>query len=930
MEERDASHSSLYLLNKKLADLQKVIGIVGYNHDSMINGITTIKNRYFDEMTNILSDYSQIMQNILDELNETRKKSESDVGMEYSKMYDSIQNQGLSIQSNIKQKIESQLIQFDQEISTLKEAIDNINSGLTKQSQFFQENDINTFKSKVRSQIESITTRIDWGDIESRTKYATLLESSQQKFRKLDETFQKSVVDLKKKFFLTSKNSKIVQQIESYKDTCFSLNHLCNDLKLKITHAKKEYEVLMSQYKEKIYSIISEFTNLKKRIADDISTARNNFESENLKLKSIMVQYQNIKISEEERLSSKIKELNQKLSQMRNEIQVEYQEKSQLANGNLADSQKQIDEMKRKFDEEILRLEKENESELNSKIDGFKTIVFVPGKNDVEYFNHFADIQKMHLTEIQMFKDQYNQEIQKENELFEQSTKGIGELSVALCHLRETRENLKKFKENNHQNLIEVDEIAMKHLNDLQTNFLNEKHYLQQKLEEELAQFNSENDLTISQYNEELRLKRFKKISETENQRLAYFDNIKNDFKNDPEIEKLKLEYSKTFQNLIDEFELIDQSNDTKNIITIHQIEEEKEILDDKLNTISKTKLEILKKWQNEINQENSRHQTALLALNSTQECVDIELIQNDHMKLIKEKDLKFQDLNCQLAELQQFKIELNLSGFDSQIDELNEQLKTVRSECDEQILKEEKITQDNLSPLYDKIQYESNLNFQNLQHEKRKIEIEIDQQAQLLNSEKTKLSDVITNKNKSLNRQIISFQMTFDNMKNEHKKSVDDLNNQIFQSREVLSNLRNMSFENEFEQIERKQQMVQNAIITKNRKDIENLLNTKREIERDRNQQVRKFELKLKELKNLYATKKCRPEEKKIIDRLRNILDMKNQELTSVFKDLASYRSHLQTQEELVNLRFGMAPKIGVAMIKPRSVSHLAPLVRH
>lgn len=925
MSERDESHSNLYLINKKLVDLNKVVSNVEYNRVSLVNEINTINDRYYDELTHIFNDHANIMQNILDELQNTRKETEEKIKNQYKGAFEMLQIQLNSIQDSFKDDLLSKLTAINSDIEKTSEIVhkylDNFEKEITVLNKYDQEgfnNIIQNTKEKMKNELLLI-------DDESNSKYETLIESNQQRLKNLDDTFQKAVIDLKKKFFMTSKNQKFFEYIESFQANSAQLFSYLDMNKKQIVIMQNEHKSNISNLKMKIKAIIEDMINLDQKYQDKIKGIKTSTESKILKFNEIISQIQNTQNSESARLNERLNKFKNNSIKEIESFHAEFEKQKKIFNSTSENSQEQIEQLKNQLESDFTNLKQKYENEENDIKMKLETLFFVPEKNTDDYYFRLKELRKMHNKEVNFFDGQYQNEISEENNKFLEKKNAIQEIINLNDQIKKIKENfeieLKDFD-------VETENSLTEYKNQLESEKINERN----KLNEENILFLSELDLRINDCNEENRQKKFNRVTELENQRLTFLTNIKHEFQTDKVIDNFISKYYDEYKKLDDEFTSFDDTL-AQSKLTNSDIDKEKMKLKESEKKNSDEKANILKHWQSEISSENDRHQNFLInnkfssddenATKLNNEMTNIRLL---YMNRFKEKENLFNELHEKLNDLQNFKIDLETPELDEEIRKLKEELIKVKKEQEEKINSEEENNKSQFySPLLAKIKEQQNKNFQDLQIEKRKIEIEITELAKNVNDFQSHLHETIYNGNKNINREILTFQLNEQKMKNEHVKNVDDITNEFIEAKTELNKLFNSNIEDQLLQAEKKFLIVQNATITQNKKEIDKLLYNKKIIEKELNIKLKKLNTKYQQARISYNSKETRPDEQKIIDRLESILENKSQTLTSSLKDMMSYRTQLQTQEDFYNTKFGNSPKIGIATVKQRAASQMA-----
>lgn len=925
MSERDEDHSSLYLINKKLADLNRVIAIVEFNRISLIYGINTIKERYNDELTNIFNDHANIMQNILDELQNTRNNAENEIKDHYNDTFEQLLQQLYSIQVSMKSDLLSNITNINSEIGRIAEFINKYNSEFENEIRNLNKFGQEGINNMIKNAQEKIKEELSSHDNESKTKYNSLIENNKQHFKALDATFQKAVIDLKKKFFLSSKDQSFLNYIELYRSNSIRFFSFLDEKKNNIYKCEKDHKNFLSNCKMQIKAAIDEILYLEKRFQDEIQEASRNNKVEFSKFADFLSQIHDIQNSEQDRLNDKLKKLKDVWNQEKETLQNEFEKREKIINSNSELSYEQIHELKNQFKTDYIDLQQKYEKEEEEIKQKLNSLVFIPDKDPDDYSFRLKELRKMHSNEINFFTNQYQSELLYLNNEFTETKNKFQSLIDLISQKDQIKENfqieLKKIDDENDSFII-----------DFKNDLVNEQIAEKNKLEEENSAFISELDLKIKDCNEENRQKKFNRISELENQRLSLMTNIKHEFKTDKGIDNFISKYYEEYSKLNSQFETFDETLSESNLAK-DDIEREREKLNEKEREILDEKNGILKKWQSEINLENDNHQKNLISnrISSDDEIrnkLNDELtnIRLNYMKLFNEKDNLLNELQIEMNELQKFKIDLETPELDEKIKNLRENLEKIKIECEKKIKSEEEAGRGQIySPLLLQIQEQQNKNFQNLEIEKRKIEIEISDLAKRVNEDRSHLNKVIYEGNKSLNREMLAFQLKEQKMKNDHVKNVDDVTNLIIEVKKELDEILNRNIDDEISQDDKKFLIVQNAAISKNKKEIDKLLDDKKAVEKQLNLELKKLKTRYQEIRSLYNSKEARPEEQRVINRLEGILEVQSQSLTSSLKDMMSYRTHLQNQEEYYNTRFGVAPKIGVAMLKHRSSSQLA-----
>ena len=441
MSDRDESHSSLYLLNKKLVDLNKVVAIVEYNRTSLVNGIDTIKDRYYHELTNIFNDHANMMQNILDELQNTRNGTEEEIKNQYKGSFEVLKLQLLAIQDSYKDDLLSNLSHINTEIENINESVSRIFNEFENEIIFLNNYDQEGFNNIIKNANEKMKSELLLLDDESQTKYNALIENNKQRINSLDDTFHKAVIDLKKKFFMTSKNQIFFEYIESFQSNSAKLFAFLDESRNTICKIQNEHKKAILNYKTQIRTIIDEISYLEQKSQNEIQETGKNNELEILKFSDFLSQIQNIQSSEQKRLDERLSKFKNNCIKEIESFHDEFDKKNSLYNITSDESNNQIEELTNKLTSDFQNLKQKYEKEENEIKIRLDSLVFTPEKNEDDYFFRLKELKKMHNDEISFFNNQNQNDILNANNKFLEEKNTIQNLINLNNQINQIKEN---------------------------------------------------------------------------------------------------------------------------------------------------------------------------------------------------------------------------------------------------------------------------------------------------------------------------------------------------------------------------------------------------------------------------------------------------------------------------------------------------------
>ncbi|OHT00893.1 hypothetical protein TRFO_32321 [Tritrichomonas foetus] len=856
----------------------------------------------------------------MDEITATRTATEKEVQAQYEGLKEQLLRKSDDILDSMKDELMHSLMPIDEDISSIQNCVSKIVNEMNEEINKINNFDKETIHKKIEQAKQTVFQELSSHDAESLNKYKNLVASNDEKFRKLDETFQRSVADLKKKFFLSSKDKP--PQVERFVKKCQDNLNSLNDYKQKVIKAETEYKSMIENFRKRFFVINSKKLPTKA----DLDEFKLKCDEEISKYKELLNDVREIQKKELQRLNDKYQNEIEIFNQFKTELEEEYEKTKIFFSSNTTLSNEQFEELKNSLNNEYIHLKEKiitDENEISKKL---VPPVFVP-KDDDDYFHRLVELKKMHETEIHFKQGQYQTDIVNENDDFIskkedlnkmlQQINEIDSFQAIIQNMEKKFDNeLKIFEENSKKEIIEIK-------NDLKNEQINQKDHL----ENELSEFIALQEQKIKDF-KDLKIKeKYDKKSQLENQRLSFLSNLSHDFESDKVIDNVINEYYQTFKNLENEYTNFDNTVNTVEV-TNEDIKNEKLLKKSHKENNLKEQDELIQKWKDSINDEKLRYEEQIAIqkeeeLRSTSK-TDFKVIQLEFFNRFKQKDEILESLEKEMKELLQVKYDISTPDLDQQIESLNTLINKLNNENNHKFEQEQDKTNEIMEPFKQQIKDQINVNFQNLQIEKRKIELELEEQSRCLNQTEANYSKAKAFRNSCISREMTAFQLEEQKMKNNFIKTVDDLRRQIVDEKQRELPDTDKELTKQWKHLA----IIENATIAQNKVAIEELLKKKNEINKKYNKLIKEAKAKCQELKDYVNNRGVRPQEKKIIDRLEGILEIKNAELTAHVKDIISYRARLQAQEEVYNNRFGVSPKVAVAMVKPRAATQMSKML--
>ena len=930
----DQKESSLFLVNKKLADLHKALEENCYNKTVLINNIKTFQTRYNNELLNIFNDYYHIMKNINDELQITRKNKETEIRTIYEKRYEHLKTELDAFYHFLQQSLIQQLNQYDISLIETRNKIDEIANTINDEMTKFNQFDYNSIKIQIQKARNKIINDFEEKNSEAFIKYNQLKIANEEKFKKLDVAFQKSVIDLKKKFFMSSKDKS--HYFNRHLSQCSHALSEYADMKNSVFELKNDYKTFIDSHKKKAIDMIQTFPNEK----EYIDRAQKEYEAELKKIDDFLNDVRRIQSKEKQRLEEQYENAKENWRNELENLQKIYENQKIQIENTLNSLSDPIEEFRNELINELEKVKAQYDLEesptkkklLNLEIE----IKNFPNFNEEYGFllQKLNQLKYHHNTEIQNLHNQYEQEKININEQSQSKSEDKKRCIDLIKEKNELEKTLEKHRKEISELMKDYNDYFIKSINEFENemklNIIKEKDLYDIDIEnfrnQTCHQIETQRDINN-------RIK-FEQQSFFENQRLSYLTSMKHDIEADKEFDNLLINFCKQYNDLENELENIDQTGNLTKALTDHDVENERILLNEREIEISKEKLQIINAYQEKINNENQRHlnkfsfikeQEEQEELKKTQES-EVGNIKNMFFKRYKEKEYKYSYLLDELSNLENMRFEISAQDLDEKIIELQKELNTLNINLNKEKEHQNQITFQGISAIKTQIKNQIENNFQNLQYQKNSLEIEITEKFSKIAFFESQLLKAVTNKKNLISREISNFQLDEQKKKNDYVKNSNDLEQQIADERKFLFT-KKPDINTDLLKQKKDQALIEKEIISEHQYKLSRLHKKKDKAIKEYESLLNLAKARCQDAKNLYATKKMRPEEKKIITRLETRLELVSKELNLVTKDMISYRSQLQSQEESYNVRFGTTPKVGVAMVKPRPQSQLTRL---
>lgn len=922
--------------NKKMVQLSKVVSNLTFTLDTCMFQITTFEERFSKEFQDIFNTHQSIITKINAEVKNHKDKIASENFNMYSENHQKIQEQYYQAVETLTFSVNSEQSKCIEEIEKIKKELSEITIKLNYLESSLSEPLSDIFSSSTKETIPVLKARyqeeLRLHDEESEKKFNALKEEMANKIESFDSSYAKAVENLKKQFYITTKDSGkikifgelkyklqvIYQDILRLKETLLGIqkdrNNLLSNQQQGCSIIINEYQKIFSQNSKQIYALNSQFENMISKNSDD--------------LKSINEKIQYLK----EKHLQEITDLQSLIARLLLDHKVEIDKKKSLHQSSESLSDEEIQKLKENYQNEFNQVKEKFESQYPSLIEGNKTLQAQLNELLNTFQNEFND----RLAKFNAKKDEYSKEAAKlkdeqDDDSHLEYAKFESKMTILMKKLGQNKSLITDTKcaENTKNELLkELDDLKIqieKEKNDFDLSFQEEKESLSNQNDSSIKECQDEEekkllafqvkmkgqiDENIKQYEE----KKNELILSLKNQYESSLKQIPEKFRTDNVISTMFQEYNQLYKslqkNLEDEMkEVVYKSNE-------NQLQESISEKEELLSRIENERLRLLSKMASNEEEENKRHTFMLSMLVPSHKEEEIEnyrqKCKNRMNTLIQRQD----DLLFILRKLKEQSQGQNISvsGYleDEEVAKLRKLLEELRNDLknqrhSKQLDFEESIARKNeeIADMTQKIQdYLEKVkidNENNIKEGKREIEavkekaiIDLQEAEKAFCIEKESIKGRITQIQQIIHEKIRQLKEILENERNKKEKNQNDL--KVEAEKNQINN--HMSLKQTFEKL--------NVEI--------NMLKEKHEefIQQYKDQIRIYIEICQKSRKKAENIP-MRQEESIEIKRLEGILDQKTQQLTLVAKDLMKYKNRLKQQEDEYNRRFGVSPQVAI-----------------
>lgn len=867
--------------------------------------IRTIKDRFNQELTNILSDYVGMMDKINVELRNQRRIADQEIKNDFERKYK-------QANEKIPESTELPTINetvFKNELKSMTDYVRKLEISINNHTKFFTEFNMKMIGEKVRDLREQHRQNLKKHDEEAKKKILLLKEQNKKKFESLENTFNRSVVDLKRKFFLTStqreNQAEFLEIRNNLSNILYTLGTYKNDLDL----IKEKFRMQINSYRSKVEHLLSLHKLNYDKKKEILNKEQQEYEDELNRFDKMKEAIMQLQISEKIRIDEHIQVIQNKLNRLLDEFKLEYDKKQKFYMSDVALTNDEFEDFRQSLEKEEIEIQSANNDKEHVLTKNYKELKEAFDLKQKDYFNQRNDIYQelesklnSYLDEIETTEEYHQKEKQKLIDDFNNIIQVLTEYENMEEIIRKTKEMLKedeKMKENefllDKNNLMKEYEIIKEKekkdfensIIDVQSKRISSIQIVKQKHENEISELMKKKEEMIHSYLEEIRQA----------------------FENEDVKEQIEKEFKEKYQSMSKTLNGISPpiSNNSKESIEClnevqSQYEEKKKLIDDErqalLNELGKQRI-----------YEEENHNNRLNLINSNN-IESFELIKSSAGENISTLKAKIEDLKSELNDLEQFVVEYsNEIPEDEEITILQKKYENLELKSSNQVKMEEekKIEEINLNMSINvhteeqnKEEYEINKNKyqQNL--------IELEKQVSKLHENQIELNLKYQNQFEEEN---IRFKVEKDKYSDE---SILKMKNEISRTRESITS---GSIWNSKEQEENFYKLDEQykQVIQDNRKSISVLKETLKNSKEDIEVKLAEARSQKKTAKYKYKNRRSRDEDVALINHLEDYLDQKNKELTVLVQELIIYRKRMIMQEDVYNHRFGNAPSVAV-----------------
>lgn len=910
----------------RITELQQHITAISFAINQMKYHSSLLHERYQQELLNIFNDHKGIMTPINTELRKYRKECEQSVAQEYVGQIAAMEVKAKAIGDELKVKLMHDLLGIEKDLQNTKDYVKEVQAKVEKAAALVNSHEFD--QQGFRERLAKMKTK--WKeDLEKNIKQekercAKLIEQAKERMKTLDDTYQKSVIDLRKKFFAFSRESAQMKTMSKLRGQFECKLLELEELKRLVGEICLESTEKMARNRESINAVLNQMLEARLSHETTLADAEKDIEMKQQKMYEALKALETQKEERRNQLSEELDGMHANWEVEKEVLAREREKAERLASSDTILSQEELDEYREHLQTERKKMEtlisKDEEIVANSCTEHETELTELKTSTEHEQMSYRKMLEsksKTHemermalMTELRGISDQARKDHEDEA--------GAIRVELEKRHMEATAYS---------QNLLvkqalesSIEQIKQSY-NETIASFDDQAEWKKQ-LEKEVAELEIDQKKRIKELECEQKTSVLKRrednkvaIEEKRQQLMQSYETtlkaIETEYLQDGVINGILGKYNEDYTKYRQELDAVSapDSGEAGKIID----ELEKATTQHKVRTseIASEREEFSKKCEEERLKEIERHETLMSTFDTSKNEADLAQMKEDVTARKSELETLEKSLAAELEQLQRATFSIDTPDEDALLAALQDEVGSAKRDNTELPSKALESKKQEVLAKKTELDCATRQYFENLESEKSKLEEEINTKANLIVDRERALRDEIENSKRQQSRAIGESQIALQRRKNELKDLVTTLRSDLhtFKAKRVTEKQRRMELDHEKHLYVDRMRIFQ--------RDSKTWMAV---IQRQKEERVLELEELVKSArrrrdsaKSAFYGRSMRHEEAVTIKRLEEIAEQKLDELMPYAKDMMIFRSRLQTQEDVYNTRFGATPSVAV-----------------
>ena len=728
----------------KIVDLQKQVSDASFTVNELKYHSALIHERYQQELLNIFNDHKGIMTPINVELSKYRKESESNAMSQYKGQIEAMNVKAKAIGDELRVKLMHDLIKIEKEIEKVRESAQQAQAKVLKavESANKESLDSGAFAEKVRKMKEKWRAEMDQNVKAEKERYAKLIEQGKARMKSLDDTFQKSVADLRKKFFAFSKESAQMKMMAQLKQKLAEKLSELDAIRSQCCDVCDETAAQRERGKANVDAVFQEMMKMREEHKESVDAFEKCADSEIEDMEKQRKVYEEKCAEWKANLSQRMRELEENWAKERDVLAAEMEKAQRIASSDTILSQEELEEYREQLKNERARvrdlIQKDEDVVLATFEDQkmqLNHVVASTGEEKESTVKIFESKKKGHecervtlATELQSKYEQVKAELEEES-------------NVLRIELEKRRMDVAAYE----QNLI-VKEALESSIEQIKSSYQEalamigepkDREEWKKELENELKNMEEEQKKAIEQFAIDCEKSVEKKraddqaaLATRKQELIAEYEMVMNglqkEYTQDAVINSMIEQYNNEYKQCRQELDEISAPSSGDAGRAIDELEKITHEKDDRIAQIASDREQFRTECEERISKEQERHEALMAELDCSKYDESLENIRTSVASKKAELEDLVASLHSELEQLGQMTFPVLTTEEDTTAEQLRADLKVAKQENTEEPPKAMDALRKDAAALRVEIESATKQYFANLELEKHKLETEI------------------------------------------------------------------------------------------------------------------------------------------------------------------------------------------------------------